>query len=278
MANLIGTPLIQQPTRSAAALSFFDLFGTPDSAYSLRDLSGENPNVIRVRRSSDNVEQDFNALQIVNGDLITFTGLNDGFVVTWYDQSPNANHATQISAANQPSIVTSGSVLLENGRPKIDFSSSGQKFLSLTNQLSTPRSVFILATDNKGNSFPYLYGNSLGGVSDILCLGLLSSSDTIRNFLGTTNSYIDAGYGGNQSLFTSIMDTSNAFLGRNGTLGTATNTATATSSRTENRIGQGTSPETKIDGSIQEIIDYAANKNSLRESIEANINNYYTIY
>ena len=50
------------------------------AAYSLRNLIDTTTSVVRVRRSSDNTEQDFSAAEVTDGTLTTFTGANDGFV------------------------------------------------------------------------------------------------------------------------------------------------------------------------------------------------------
>ena len=63
------------------------LFDYPNAsaAYSLRQLTfyqnGYAPNVVRVRRSNDNTEQNFTPTEITDGTLTTFTGANDGFVL-----------------------------------------------------------------------------------------------------------------------------------------------------------------------------------------------------
>lgn len=36
---------------------------------------------------------------------------NEGFVVTWYDQSGNERHAEQVDPARQPTIVTNGALV-----------------------------------------------------------------------------------------------------------------------------------------------------------------------
>jgi hypothetical protein len=79
---------------------------------------------VRVRRSSDNTEQDigFNdASELDQSALTTFTGANNGFVATIYDQSGSALDVDQATAAEQPQIVTSGSVENINGEPAPDF-------------------------------------------------------------------------------------------------------------------------------------------------------------
>ncbi len=73
-------------------------------AYSLRQLrTAYTGAAIRVRRSSDNAEQNIGFVNNVldTASLLTFCGAGNGFVTTWYDQSGNANNATQSTAFNQ---------------------------------------------------------------------------------------------------------------------------------------------------------------------------------
>lgn len=97
------------------------------AAYSLRLLdSTYSGNAIKVRRASDNTEQDIGFVNNVldTSSLETFCSGTDGFVTTWYDQSGNANNATQSTAARQPKIVSSGSTILEGGKPILESNSS----------------------------------------------------------------------------------------------------------------------------------------------------------
>jgi len=78
---------------------------------------------MKVRRSSDNTTQDF---YFVNNDLdtislLTFCGVGNGFVDTWYDQSGNGYHMTQATTGSQPQIVASGVVNFQNGLYYLDF-------------------------------------------------------------------------------------------------------------------------------------------------------------
>ena len=88
-------------------------FGYPSVAYSLRSLSSDQTNIIRVRRSSDNAEKDFTALQVSNGTLEAFCGVGDGHVSIWYDQSGNGYDARELASQYQPLIVENGSIVTD---------------------------------------------------------------------------------------------------------------------------------------------------------------------
>jgi hypothetical protein len=53
--------------------------------------------------------------------LTSFVGNNDGFVTTWYAQSPNGRGATQSNDDSQPKIVESGSILKRDGYPIVTY-------------------------------------------------------------------------------------------------------------------------------------------------------------
>lgn len=64
--------------------------------------------VCRIRRSSDNSEQDFTPTEITDGTLTTFTGAGDGHVVKFYDQTFNYFELFNNTAGNQAKLVTGG--------------------------------------------------------------------------------------------------------------------------------------------------------------------------
>lgn len=68
---------------------------------------------LRVRRSSDNAENDFgfSGNTLDTASLLSFIGTNNAYITKWYDQSGNNNHAVQSSLVNQPQIVSNGSYL-----------------------------------------------------------------------------------------------------------------------------------------------------------------------
>ena len=52
--------------------SFINTFGQPALGLSLRDLTGTDPNVVRVRRDSDDAEADFKASEVSDGTLLNW--------------------------------------------------------------------------------------------------------------------------------------------------------------------------------------------------------------
>jgi hypothetical protein len=102
-----------------------DTYSGAAAAYSLRRLrTAYTGSAIRVRRASDNTEQDigFVSNELRHVCIDSFCSGTNGFVKTWYDQSGNARDATQTTAANQPQIVSSGNVIEVNAKSAITFS------------------------------------------------------------------------------------------------------------------------------------------------------------
>ena len=105
-----------------------DLFSRAVCAFSLRQIVPDyTGNCVKVRRSSDNAEADigFTDTGVIDQTALlahTGTGGSDvGYVVTWYDQGPHSMDATNTTAAQQPTIVSAGAVVVSNSKPSILF-------------------------------------------------------------------------------------------------------------------------------------------------------------
>lgn len=73
---------------------------------------------IRVRRSSDNAEQDIGFTSsgyLDTATLLSFCGVGNGFVKTWYDSSDAGLNITQSTTTKQPKIVNSGALMQDSG-------------------------------------------------------------------------------------------------------------------------------------------------------------------
>lgn len=96
---------------ASAGPGFLDLLATtPRAALSLTKVISTATASIRVRRSSDNAEQDigFTGTALDTTALAAFVGANSAFVRTFYDQTGNGFHAQQATAASQARIVNAG--------------------------------------------------------------------------------------------------------------------------------------------------------------------------
>lgn len=135
--------------------------------YSLRKLrTAYTGAAIRVRRSSDNTEQDigFSGNDLDTASLLSFVGSGDGFVTILYDQMVNHN-ATQTTASIQPLIVSSGSLITTSTEPAIKFSAA--QFLnldtlatSLSGALTDRTSYVVSKFDDTSDRIVFSFGNS----------------------------------------------------------------------------------------------------------------------
>jgi len=89
---------------SAAFSSSYGIVGVWANKYKMENYSGP---LWKIRRSSDNTEQDCYSIS----DVTTFVGAGTAFVRTWYDQSANANHFTETDTTKQPTLITTDTVL-----------------------------------------------------------------------------------------------------------------------------------------------------------------------
>ncbi|MFL0163065.1 Ig-like domain-containing protein, partial [Aquirufa salirivi] len=150
-------------------------------AFSVRKLSTSyTGKIMQVRRASDQATVDigFDTNNELSGSSIctvvstgtsglsigatlsfsTFFAGTDVFVSIWYDQSGNGNNLTQSSSANQPQIVSSGSIILESNKPFIRFSGtvSGNDFRSLALSSAVTTNGQIISVNkfqSSGNGF-----------------------------------------------------------------------------------------------------------------------------
>ena len=247
-----------------------DTYSGAEAAYSLRKLKTGVTNVVRVRRSSDNTEQNFTPTEITDGTLTTFTGANDGFVTTWYDQTGNSNNATQVAAGNQPQLVNNGVVLLSNNNPSLKFGdATNQRHLNhpLTNELDSSFSILSVVQGITGNT-PY---EGLFTANEMMMLARVNSGNwgTFPQGVSGTDLYTNT-----MNLITMISSDGSVgdFYTNNSSDGSFTNT------RGQNRKSIGGISAQEFDGFISEMIIYPLDESTNRTGIESNINAKYTIY
>jgi len=117
----------------ASAQAPLDAIAGATAGYSTRKLRAAYAGAcLRIRRSSDNTEQDigFVGTLLDTAALLTFCGAGNGFVRTWYDQSGNVRHLGNTTQSAQPQLVASGAVITSlAGQPSLDFDGVNDVFV-----------------------------------------------------------------------------------------------------------------------------------------------------
>ena len=288
MAIIIRGKTVFGPKPSAPAFTgLLDTYSGAAVAYSAarRLRTAYTGALIRVRRSSDNAEQDIGYTSgnvLDESALTTFVGANNGFVTTWYDQSGNGNNAVQSTAANQPQIVSSGVVNtqagLSSGKPALSFDGVND-FMDLTSLVTTTDYTAFVAqkrlnsglssqwiTQKTAGTGPRPYAAILYGGTSTIYMSTYNSSTQVIATNNTTN-YI---------LLTSRWgSTQNIYIN---------NSALTTSLSTDPNIGTGfdvigrRGPTEFANVNNTEIILYSSDKLSDLTGISDNINTFYSIY
>ena len=259
-----------------------DTYSGAAAAYSLRKLSATyTGNAIRVRiDTAGNPEYN---IGFVNNELDVATlegyctgGLN-AYVMTWYDQSGNANDATQTTAANQPKIVSSGSLLLMNSKPTVFFDGINDSFLlSTTIPAQNTYSLFSVgfvnntATGNDmiiaGNTGSYGFRFDGSATNPKITITKVGIADVVSAFIT----------GGKQTLATFLTNDTTSSVFTDSIL-RATSGINSPSTVID-RIGAASPSGQPYLGNMQEIVFYTSNQSTNRTGIETNINDFYSIY
>lgn len=263
-------------TPIAAFTGLLDTYPSAAVAYSLRQLSSTyTGNAIRVRRSSDNAEQDFGFVDNVldTASLLTFCGAGNGFVTTWYDQSGNANNGVQTTAINQARIVSSGSLITINTKSAIE-SNAGISFYSLTNSFNFGANHYNSFVGLKGSNLNNFYG--LGGTRYFFANFSDSNYYLFGNTSGFQQSNSTDNIGPTYTLLTGLKDLTGMKMYKNTSL-IASSFVNLSYAASIDSIGSYNGGNFH-GGKYQEIVFYNSDQSSNRAGIESNINTFYSIY
>jgi hypothetical protein len=282
---LTGIGIIE--SRAIYVVPPLDLYGGADTAYSLRKLrTAYAGSSIRVRRSSDNAEQDigFSGINLDTSSLLSFVGAGNGFVTTFYDQSGNGYNMTQGSATSQPQIVISGSLITQNGKPTMLFDGTND-YLAISSQRfsqSTMSAFYVTQALS-----PYSYGGIITskqvGVDNSSAVdweggGKINScyynpyeviQTTRQNALFIGNTLFQGVGAGNLGAWTNnVSDGTNTIPGVTLTVSSVTWMGTYRTNETANSARM----------YLSEFFNYFSNQSSNRVAINSNINSYYATY
>lgn len=173
------------------------------AAYSLDKLRTAYAGAaIRVRESGGNTETDigFSGNVLDTAALLAHCGGNDGFVTIWYDQSVNGHNFTQTTIALQPKIVNGGVLIVENGKPAIEWDNTLNNNLELPANVGGVGAVFSVhryATGSTGTRSG-LVGVKSGSLS------YLPDLNAYFDFISTSANVRNGDYYRNGTLITSI--------------------------------------------------------------------------
>jgi hypothetical protein len=289
------------------------------AAVSIRRLnSAYTGPCMRVRRSSDNAEQDigFSGNYCDESSIASFVGGGNGFVVKWYDQSGNGNDAGAVSFANptnfQPRVVTSGTLMTRGGRVAIDFTRNylnttafsdvnvnptGFHISSLSLSATSWMACGVIYADplvwSLGYAFPYGRVLSAGtaGVNDYdnpqsfttiaATAGNSEYPDTYRTVVN--NAVADSGASisrGSRYVVTSYKVGGTIYSGVNDTVGSGSATGTLSATRLAISIANnwGAADRSYFGGQMQEVVFWPSDKSSQVAAIRQNINQWLSVY
>jgi hypothetical protein len=268
-----------------------DLYPNAAVAYSLRRLrSGYTGSAIRVRRSSDNAEQDIGFVSNVldTASLLTFVGAGDGFVTTWYDQSGLGLNATQTTAGVQPEIVLGGVLWTQNGKPAVRFldNNSGailDRLIVPLFHINTQAYVayfwsYAMAVNGFFASLLYGFNGDRGFVSAHNSTLRLPRTFTSRNVITLANSASALTL--NQSYIRT--DTANrvrmkTFINDNSVIDVA-DSNTNFNMPNQYQMGNATANIILSDFLIQEFVAYTYDVDASLSAINGNLNAFYGAY
>jgi hypothetical protein len=258
----------------AGPTRLLDAYPGATAAYSLRQLRTGAINAIRVRRSSDNTEQDFTPAQITNGTLTAFCGAGNGLVRTWYDQSANNFHASQSDPAKQYLIVQNGSLITKNGKPSVLCDGIDDSMPTNSGIIAQPLTLAAVYSPNSINVNNHIVDGA--SVTARVVLGPIGSTNQYRLFAGSN------ARGGTvttaQSLWFATANTTSSSLFINSSAVFTNQNIGANSLNNFVITGDPENQSNNADGYLQELVLYASNQSANRAGIEANINAHYSIF
>jgi ABC-type sugar transport system permease subunit len=269
-----------------------DTYTSAAAAYSLRKLrSAYTGSAIRVRRASDNAEQNIgfsSSFGLDTTSLTSFCSGTNGFVTTWYDQSGSGRNATQTTAANQPQIVSSGSVITTNTKPAMTFSGLSNYFQFSSNFASfNNTSIFNVVEPSTygGAAANARFYDLYDGTNHIQYLrdsgtGLLHTKNTLWQSVLNATQYTTQSAPTVQFLSSVLALSSSSDLYFNNSIQSQTSSSNVGSAGTIGVIAQRADilSITQFLGNYQEFIVYQSNQSTNLTGINSNINTYYGIY
>jgi hypothetical protein len=265
----LGQTGIALPSGSAPVPThLLDIYSGAAAAYSVFKLSSTATNSLRVRRSSDNAEQDIGFVDdtLDTASLLSFVGANDGFVTTYYDQSGNSSNFTQASAAIQPMIVNAGVVVTSGGVPAVKFDGVNEYLSNTVDLFGEARLDQFFLTDTDGDT-AYIFPNS-----DVTSrYGMIAYS-------GNTNTSTSSLYGSptyySNSAAVDMTNRDTVYIDTNGRK-VISHVDADTSAWTQYRFGFWSAGILNFGGKLSALVAYTSDQSTNRVGIETILDSLY---
>jgi hypothetical protein len=248
-------------------------------AYSLRKLrTAYTGSAIRVRRESDNAEQDIGFVnnELDTASLSSFVGSSSASITKWYNQGStgDVDNFNQTSAGSQPKFVLSGVTYTAGTLNKptiyfnggVDFNTSGATAFGAQN-----------------NATGFVVGQRTGGDNP----GIFLASGSFKLDLSSSSFQFDTGGGNTTGSFGTAWNTytQGAFIRGNSNKayikkvqsGTSNNTAASNLGTITLRSGTRSIFDLFLAGYIGEIIVYSTDQSANLNTISDNQINYYGV-
>jgi hypothetical protein len=255
-------------TLSAAAAFLLDTYTGAAAGYSVRRLASSATNLMRIREDVGDTETDIGYDS--NGDLDTAAiashcGTANGYVVTWYDQSGNANNATQSTTINQPRIYNGSSIITENGKPVIAPNTVFQSLSASFTNASTQWMFCVLTGESNFSA-----GFEGDAASDYVLISQSGVTSSHYNNVSSLSMYKNGSAWSattRDDVYTDLLNTQ-SLITMDGNFSSFGNTL---------NIGYPSSTSVYMKRT-QEVIIYQSDQSSNRTGIESDINTYFSIY
>ena len=272
-------------TPAAGVTGILDSYTGAEAAYATALLySSYGGSCLRVRRDSDNAEQDigFSGQDIDEAAINSFCSGANCFVKTWYDQSGSGNDATQATAGNQPKIYDSSTgIIYENSVVAVYFDGSD---VLRTTSIYLGNSVSGLVV-NTPLASPALYFNQMNFSSNERSWSIQQSNDVVVVTYSSRTSGFSASIdntGNTISLNTQVLhfgilkETSIESFYNSSTDGA---TSTASWDDFSQPLNLGGVPNSSFGANKMQVsVVYASDQSANRTGIETAINNYFNVY
>jgi hypothetical protein len=241
--------------------------------------------------TSDQTDNRFKIESNINNYYSLYTFQGDGFVHTWYDQSGNGNDAVQGTAANQPAIVTSGSLndgltfdgtndFLQTSTQVLTGTETGSNGIYAVVNVTSGDAGYVAgsASDNSGGGDAVgqsIYASSAAS-KFILTNGLDADASERDTIAITAGSFVLVSACYNDNDPDTLQKDSSTTGYTNGSLAYNFNAGTKFTIGHRERSG-GVNAATNLTGTIKEVIAFDIDTTSDRSEIQADIQNHYNL-